>query len=443
MKEGLRIAVTSDSHIGRKYPTLEFREQDVNEGFQLLLEDLGGASPDVLIHGGDLFDTVFPPGWIFDLGLTSLQSVPRAGKDLEIREVVHGQANRSNIFIIHGNHDGSADARCESGCFSVLKYFDSMSLVNYMDVRKLGEEIYLPRFVLEGGGVRVGIQGIGHRSMSQFQNLFAIAEPLEEVNHNILVVHQSIADLTTPYTRGEILPMEIFVDRGFDLVIAAHTHKPAEEELRGTKFLVPGSTERIDSGEFGEGKAYYLLDITPEDILYRRVTLDVDSIRRIRRYNVDVDGLSGSEITRQCLDAVTEPSIEEALLYFVIRGETPHGYMDVDKADIEGNFRERGARAVKINTKNVVRRDISKMVADGIGVQVTEKTLEECISERTIRDLSGNPIRDPTLVALLARAAFAIYKAYERGEKEAVPGVLEKEILSVAESLHQGGGDDL
>jgi DNA repair exonuclease SbcCD nuclease subunit len=440
--EGLRVAVTSDSHIGRRYPTLEFREQDINDGFKLLLEELGNASPDAMIHAGDLFDTVFPPGWIFDLGLTSLQSAPRPGKGLEIKEVAHGQANQSNIFIIHGNHDGSADARCESGCFSVLKYFDSMSLVNYMDVRKLGEEIYLPRFILEGGGVRVGIQGIGHRSTTQFQNLFAIAQPLEGVDHNILVVHQSIADLTTPYTRGEILPMDTFVDRGFDLVVAGHTHRSAEEELRGTKFLVPGSTERIDSGEFGEGKAYYLLDITPDDILYRRVTLDVDSIRRIRSYAVDVDGLSGSEITRQCVDAVTEPSLEEALLYFIIRGETPHGYMDVDKADIEGTFRERGARAVKVNTKNVVRRDISRMVADGVGVQVTEKTLENCISERTIRDLAGNPIRDPALIALLARAAFAIYQAYERGEKEAVPAVLEKEIMSVAESLHREGEEE-
>ncbi len=440
MTNTLTMAVTADSHIGRRYPTLEFRERDINDGFELMLGSIADDNPDILVHAGDLFDTVFPPGWIFELGLSTMQSLPQTGRELSVTVEGPGQANPSNIFLVHGNHDGTADARCESGYFSVLKYFDSMSLCNYMDVRKIDDTIYLPRFICEGAGVRIALQGLGHRSMSQFQNLFAIVEPVEGVDHNILVVHQSLADLTTPYTRGEILPMDMFVDRGFDLVIAGHTHKPLDDQVKGTRFLVPGSSERIDSGEFGERKGYYTLQITRDDIECSFRPVDVDQIRKIRRYEVDVDGLSGSEITEQCLQSVTDPNLTDALIYFVVRGQTPHGHVDVDRTDIEEKLKERGAKAVKVNTEKVIRREIGELVStdDWKTVRIGAQTFHRLFSERNLRDLSGTPIRDESVISLLAQAAYSIYMAFERDEKHEVPSILEKDLMAIAESLHPG-----
>jgi len=438
--------VTSDSHIGRRYPTLEFREEDINRGFELFIDSIAADRPDVFIHGGDLFDTVFPPGNIFDRGLSLIQSIPQPEEPVTIRELVHGESNPSNIFITHGNHDGTADARCDSGYFSVIKYFDSMSLCNYMDVRKRGEEIYIPRFVVEGGGISLGLQGLGHRSISQFQNLFSIVEPIENVDANVLVIHQSVAELTAPYTPGEILPLDLFADRGFNLVLAGHTHKIGDDRVGGTRFIVPGSSERIDSGEFGEGKGYYLIRVGPGgDIEAGLRKIDVDQIRKIRKYEVDVDGLSGSEITDQCVGAVTDPDLMDALVYFLLRGHTPHGHMDVDRKDVEDRLVERGARAVKVNTEKVVRKDIGELMERGdISIKVTEETFQKLFAERTIRDLSGTPIRDPSVIALLSRAAYGIFRAYEREEKQDVQSILEKELLGIAEAIHreEAGSDE-
>lgn len=444
MEEGLTMAVTADSHLGKRYPTLEFRQEDINRGFDLLLNSIISDKPDLVVHGGDLFDTVFPPGWIFELGLTGVQSLPEPGDRCTVREEVAGEENAPNIFMVHGNHDGALDSRCDSGCFSVLKYFDSMSLANYLDVRRRDENLYHPRFVCEGGGVRIGIQGIGYRSTAQFQNLFSDMRPVEGVDHNILVIHQAIADLTTSYTLGDWLPMDLFLNRGFDLVIAGHTHRPMDDEAAGTRFLVPGSSERIDSGEYGERKGYYLLRFTKEDIEYSFRPLDLDQVRKIRRYEVDVDGLSGSEITEQCLNSVTEPNIADALIYFIVRGQTPHGHRDVDREAIEESLVGRGAKAVKINTERVVMKEIGELVSDAEwkNIRITAETFNRLFTERAIRDLSGTPIRDESVIRLLSQVAYKIYRAFERDEKEEVSSILEKDLLSIAEGIHPEKGEE-
>ena len=438
MEDGLTMAVTADSHLGKRFPTLEFRERDIIDGFDLLLSSIISDRADLLVHGGDLFDTVFPPGWIFELGLSAIQSVPQSVKECSIVEEVSGQRNAPNIFIVHGNHDGTTDARCESGYFSVLKYFDSMSLANYLDVRKMGESLCFPKFICEGGGMKIAIQGLGHRSISQFQNIFAGMEPVKGVDHNILIIHQSLADLTTPYTRGEILPMDLFVDKGYDLIIAGHTHKPMDDEIHGTRFLIPGSSERIDSGEFGERKGYYMVRMTPEDIECSFRMVDLDQVRKIRKYEVDVDGLSGSEITEQCLQSMTDPNIVDALIYFIIRGQTPHGHRDVDRSAIQESLVQRGAKAVKVNTEKVIMKEIGELVSDAEwrNIKITADTFQRLFTERNIRDLSGTPIRDDSVIALLSQAAYRIYRAFERDEKQEVPSILEKDLLAIAEGLY-------
>ncbi len=434
----MRIAVTADSHLGRRYPTMDFRERDICAGLEAALDGIISERPDIVIHAGDLFDAVFPPGWVFESGLSSVQSLPPSPGGCSVMEEATGQQSAPNVFVIHGNHDGTADARCESGCFSVLKYFDSMSLCNYLDLRKVDEAIYLPRYVCEAGGIRVGIQGLGHRSTSHFEKVFGEFKPIQNVEHNILVVHQGIADLTAPYTRGDILPKELFVDKGFDLIIAGHTHRYFYEEVRGTRLLVPGSTERIDSGEFGERKGYYVLRLSPKDIECEFRAIDLDRIRKVRRYEVEVDGLSGNEITEQCLNAVTDPDLAGALIYFVLRGQTPHGHADVDRSVIEGRLAERGTMAVKLNTEKVIRKDIGEIVNDENWreVRIGPETFRRLFSERNLRDLSGNPVRDETVISVLAQIAYNIYRAFEREQKEDVQSILAKDLFSVAESFY-------
>ncbi len=438
MTEGMTIAVTADSHLGRRYPTMEFRERDICSGFEAALDGIISAKPDLIIHAGDLFDAVFPPGWIFEMGLSSFQSLPLPSDGCSVTEQVTGQQGSPNVFIIHGNHDGTADARCESGCFSILRYFDSMSLCNYLDLRRADETIYLPRYVCEAGGVTVGIQGLGHRPTSHFEKILGEVKPIPNVEHNILIVHQGIADLTAPYTRGDILPKELFLDKGFDLVIAGHTHRSFYEEVRGTRFLVPGSTERIDSGEFGERKGHYLLSVSGQDIQCEFRPIDLDRVRKVRRYDVEVDGLAGNEITEQCINAITDSDLAGALIYFVLRGQTPHGHADVDRAGIEARLSDRGPIAVKINTEKVIRKDIGEIVSNEnwSEVRIGPDTFRVLFSERNLRDLAGNPIRDETVISILAQIAYNIYRAFERDQKEDVESILAKDLYSVAESFY-------
>jgi DNA repair exonuclease SbcCD nuclease subunit len=295
--------------------------------------------------------------------------------------------------------------------------------------------------VCEGGGVRVGLQGIGHRSTSQFENVLAEIKPLDDVHHNVLVVHQGLAEMTTTYTKGDLVPIEAFTAKGFDLVIAGHTHRPFYQEVEGTRFLIPGSSERIDSGEFGERKGYYLLRITPDDIESTFRMMDLDQIRKVRRYDVEVNGLSGTEITEQCLQAVTDPDISDAYIYFMVRGQTPQGHRDVDQGDIQERLSERGALAVKVNTDRVMRKEIGELISteEWRQVRIDAGTFKRLFSERNLRDLSGTPIRNDSIIDQLSSAAYTIYVSVENESKEDIQGVLEKDLLIVAESLHPEG----
>ena len=433
----LRMAVTGDSHLGKRYQTMEFREEDINQGFDLFLSSIVSEGPDVLVHAGDLFDNHFPPGWIFDRGLERLQAIPDPSDGVQVVDVATGSP-APNVFIVHGNHDGTSDPKSQTGYFSVLKYFDTMSLCNYLDLRVEDENVFLPRFVIRGRGVTVGIQGLGYRSPSQFENLLDEIQAPDDTDHNVLVIHQAVGELTTTYTKGESIPQERFLGKGFDLVIAGHTHRPMFDVNEGTRFLVPGSTERIDSGEYGDRKGYYMVTFTKDQIECEFRAVDLDQIRKIRTYVVDVEGLSGSEITKQCVEAVTDPYLEQALVYFVLRGQTPRGHLDVSKEDIERELLERGARAVKINTDKVIRKEIGELLEadDWRHVRITESLFQRLFAQAAIKDLSGNPIREQEGIALLSKIAYRIFRAYEEGDKSAVQSVLSKDLLAIAESLH-------
>jgi hypothetical protein len=77
-----------------------------------------------------------------------------------------------------------------------------------------------------------------------------------------------------------------------------------------------------------------------------------------------------------------------------------------------------------------------------ISIKVTEETFQTLFAERTIRDLTGAPIRDPTIIALLSKAAFGIFRAYEREEKQDVQAILEKELVAIAEMIHREEGEE-
>ena len=439
----LRMAVTGDSHLGKIYQTMEFREEDIKRGFDMFLSSIVSDKPDVVVHAGDLFDRYFPPGWIFDLALERLQAIPGPTDGVRVVDESTG-GTAPNVFMVHGNHDGISDPKSTTGYFSVLKYFDSMSLCNYLDLRVEEDNVYLPRFVIRAQGVSVGVQGLGYRSPSQFENLLDEIQAPDDADYNVLLVHQAIAELTTTYTKGESIPQERFLGKGFDLVIAGHIHRPMYDENDGTRFLVPGSTERIDSGEYGDRKGYYVVNFTKEGIESEFRAVDLDQIRKIRTYIVDVEGLSGSEITKQCVEAVTDPNIEQALIYFVLRGQTPRGHLDVSKDEIERELIDRGARAVKVNTDRVIRKEIGQILEadDWRHIRITESLFQRLLAQVAVKDLEGKPIREEENVAFLSKIAYRIFRAYEEGDKSAVESVLDKDLLALAEALHKDAKGD-
>ena len=128
-----RILIATDVHLGYKEGHA-VRGNDSFEAFSEVLEITDKLEPDILLLGGDLFDTVNPSQTTIYKCLNLLQEHIFGDRQINYG-IVDYKANFANdnlnielpIFTIHGNHDFPSQA----GSLSVCDLLHASNYVNY------------------------------------------------------------------------------------------------------------------------------------------------------------------------------------------------------------------------------------------------------------------------------------------------------------------------
>jgi DNA repair exonuclease SbcCD nuclease subunit len=226
----MKILHVSDTHLGYSaYNRLDAetlinqREQDVYDVFEKFVDHALETKPDLVLHAGDLFDTVRPSNRAIAECLKQLLRLSAAGIP---------------TVLISGNH--STPRLRETG--SVFKLLEHIEHI-YPIYKSSYERLSIP----ELPGVEIhGLPHVGTEEQLQ-QSLDAFA-PVDEAKLNIGLIHGAIlgVDKFRSFEFNEMMIASGYLKAEFDYIALGHYHEFVEVEPNA---YYSGSTERFSFNE--------------------------------------------------------------------------------------------------------------------------------------------------------------------------------------------------
>ncbi len=283
----MKIFHLADTHIGYSaYSALDpdgynQREMDINAAFGRIIDLALKESPDLILHSGDLFDTVRPSNRAISFVVGQLLRVSDAGIP---------------TVIISGNH--STPRLRETG--SVFKVFEHVKDLNLAYTGKL------ERF--EFGDLL--IHALPHSADKDlFDSEIASLRPDKDFGGNMAMLHCGVEgmDVFRMNEFNELMAGGNQLDRGFDYVALGHYHRHCEATRTG---VYSGSTERLGFGEVGQSKGFVELDTETWKWKFRetecRPMLDLETI--------DCNGLQAKDVYAAVMDSIESAGLEGAIV---------------------------------------------------------------------------------------------------------------------------------
>ena len=237
----MKISIISDLHLGFGQGTE--MEGDSFEAFSEALEK--SLDCDLILIGGDMFDTRIPNTEIFTKAIEILRKsfskqsdikfVSGIGKNIGDFPLIK---NGIPVIAISGNHE-----RRVKGLLNPVQALERAGFLVYLHCNGIVLEKEELADDLELGKSEKQVSRIAIHGMSSVPDQYGEAlldewkpKPIERA-FNILILHQSIA----PFLMAQhLIPMEK-IPRSFNLYINGHVHGTAKVEYDGSPFIIPGS----------------------------------------------------------------------------------------------------------------------------------------------------------------------------------------------------------
>jgi len=299
----LKIVHLSDTHLGfSAYSKLDVgeginqREADFYHAFEEAFDKVLELKPDIVIHAGDLFDTVRPQNRAIDFALRQLIRLSEAGIE---------------TILISGNH--STPRLRETG--NIFRIFEHLKHIHP---------------VHEPGGktVVVGdatVYAIPHSVNPSLAELTSGLAPSRDTKFSVLALHAGVVGTET-YKMDEFseqtIPSEN-ISADWDYVALGHYH---EFKNVGHRAHYSGSTERLSFTEAAQKKGIVEVDLDPYSVKFHelrtREMLDMEQL--------DAAGLTSSEILIQARERMSSASVDEKIVRLVVKDVAADAYRSLD-----------------------------------------------------------------------------------------------------------------
>ena len=292
--EVMRILHLADTHIGyTAYNRLDEnghnqREMDVFNAFEQVIDRALKNKTDIILHSGDLFDSVRPSNRAISFVIDQLLRLSDAGIPM---------------VIISGNHS-TPRLRETGSVFKVLEHIENVQLA------------YTGRYeTFEFGGLKV--HALPHCVDKEvFEAELKTMKPDSKFEFNVAMLHAGVVGLSVFKMNefNEQLASTSQLEKGFDYVALGHYHEFCEVT---DSAVYAGSTERLGFGEVGQPKGFITLDLESGKRNFREINtramldlprldcsdLSAENMDRAIRKNLNAVDLDGA-IVRQVLSDV-------------------------------------------------------------------------------------------------------------------------------------------
>ncbi len=299
----MRVLHVSDTHLGysafsRLDPVegINQRESDFYDAFRQAVDMAVNLRPDVLVHAGDLFDTVRPQNRAIDFALRQMIRLSEAGIE---------------TVLISGNH--STPRIRETG--SIFKIFEHLPHIHSVHEPGIAK-------VVVGD---LTVHAVPHSVTPPLHEVVRDAVPSKSTGRNMLVLHAGILGSKT-YKMDEFSEQEVpmsAIPNGFDYVALGHYHEFSEV---GPRMFYSGSTERLGFGEVGQTKGVVEADLDNGTArllpLRTRGMVDIEPI--------DASRLSSSEILEEARRRVSAADIDDLIVRLVVKDVRKDAYSTLE-----------------------------------------------------------------------------------------------------------------
>ena len=299
----MRIAHIADTHVGfsayrRSDPGsgINQREMDIYQAFVRQIDSIVKVRPDLVLHAGDLFDSVRPSNRALSVVLEQL---------LRLSE------ENIPIMLIAGNH--STPRLRETG--SVFRLFDHIDGVH---------PAYTPgAHKLEMGDLLV--TAFPHQDRD---GLISLLQKWKRGKHRfeIGMLHTGIQGLSR-YSMGEANELNLpssLLNLDMDYIALGHFHERSEITSNA---CYSGSLERMSFSEAGQEKGYLLVDLESR----KREFVPLSTRPMFSLGPISAKGYTAADLQTELVSALGSVELKGALVRLVVKDVPPAIYRSLDQ----------------------------------------------------------------------------------------------------------------
>ena len=287
----VRVAHISDTHLGyTRYAKLcpktnrNQREVDVSEAYTRTVDAILEREVDLVVHSGDVFDSIRPATHVIINFLTETNRLVRQA--------------RIPYLGIAGNHE---TPRLRTTA-AALGYTNLLPLT-YFSYGFMPEEQ-----TMEANGANVNVTLVPHGAVGDRE---VVVTPDHDADINIMVTHGTVPGLLVQgHELGEVdLPNHVLAGN-FDYVALGHYHYFHEHKENA---YYAGATERFSFGELDSEPGFALLEFSDGSVEIEHVPIETRSMIDLPRINAA--GMTSADLS----DAVRERAEVQDLEGAIVR----------------------------------------------------------------------------------------------------------------------------
>jgi len=326
----------ADTHLGysayRKVTEegINQREMDAYDAFKQFIDYAIKSKPDLIIHAGDLFDSVRPNNRAITFA---------------IKQIIRLSKEKIPLIVIAGNHE-HPKLKETGHIFSIFDHMDHVYPVYNAKYETLSFKI---------NDEKIMVHAIPQCELkTQFNEELKKPRPDKTANYNIFVSHGAVTGIKV-FSMNEfnelIIPTEV-LGKNFDYIALGHYHRFSK--LANNAFY-SGSTERFTFTDAPDEKGFLELELFNGKLKHNFIELKNRPMmdpKPIKCSNLKLD-----EIMKKIKETVIEIEPNEKTFRITLEGIPVHIYRGLDF----GEIRKLSSEAIHYEIKaNLVKDDESK-----------------------------------------------------------------------------------
>ncbi len=356
----MRIVHVADTHIGysayRKVDENGFnlREMDVYHAFEEFVDQVLDIKPDIVLHCGDLFDSVRPTNRALSFALDQVIRISDAGIPL---------------VVIAGNH--CTPRLRETG--SVFRLFEHLE--NVFPVYKGAcEEIQIGDLM---------VHAIPHSDGETFKQQLEKLSPAP-TRFNLAMMHAGVVGFSVFKMNefNEQLVPTSYLRPDFDYIALGHFHENCQV-AKNAEYC--GSTERFSFSEARDKKGFILLDLETKKKEFRRL-----KVREMLDLGpIDAFDLDGSSLKAEMERVLEKNELKDKIVRLKVTNLLPSIYRTIDFR----HLREISSESVHFEPKFDIAQDRVSVQSGSLVLSSIEQEFVSFLERYPVERVNKDTVR--------------------------------------------------